>query len=499
MAAMRTYGGWTVPRIEGLFGMSGSMTIAFFPWLIILIISAQISWVLAGLVLLVGVLTAAGLLLKIEGRTLVELIGLTMSFRTKKKKGLTRFTSGPFSRRAGGHYELPGVLGRFELHDALTSGGEPFAMLHYPDKNEYTIIFRVWPQGVGVADTDVVDGWVDQWGSVLASWGEDADIVAATAVVETFRSSGMRVRNEVSRVTSPDAPVLAQEVMVEAAELQSRQSLDMEARVSITIKADTEVKRRDPGAMAEDLGRRAPEMKRRLKACGMEAQAMTEAEVVSFVKRAYSSSSQVDMEIAAGDPEGHGVGWDDAGPSAAEESLTSYTHDGAVSSTWEMQIPPRGYVPSTVLGALMRKNDDVPIKRVAICYRPHSGAEAAKLVDQDANNKSEKVKQERQTRKFAKAKSEQDAVAANEARYAEAMGHGLTRFGVLITVTSPAAAEAGAKTQLPNAEAVMKSLTQRARLKIRSRYASQQISFAASLGVGVHIPEHVSGLSKAQG
>lgn len=502
MATIRTYGGWTVPRSEGLLGMSTGMTIALFPWLLGMIILPQISWGLAGLWLVVGLLVALGMMLKIEGRTLVEWIGLIVGFQKKKKKGLTKYSSGPFSRRAGGHYELPGVLSRFEVHAAQTSGAQEFAMLHYPDMDEYTVIFRVWPQGLGGVDIDTVNGWVDQWGAVLTGWGDDNDIVAATAVVETFRSSGMKVRNEVARITSADAPRLAQEIMVEAAELQSRQSIDMEARVAITIKADTEAKKRDWEIAATDLGRRVPQMMRGLRECGMEAQAMQEEEIVTFVKRAYSSSSQVDMELAAAEAGGHGVSWLDAGPESAEENLTSYVHDGAVSSTWEMKAPPRGYVPHTVLNALMRKNEDCAVKRVAVCYRPHGGAEAAKLVDQDANNKAEAVKQQRQRKKFASAKSEQDAVAANDARYAEAMGHGLVRFGILVTITEPAPAltPAGELTEskLPNAEAVMKSLSQRARLQIRNRYASQQISFAASLGVGVSIPEHVTGAAKAQ-
>jgi hypothetical protein len=167
-----------------------------------------------------------------------------------------------------------------------------------------------------------------------------------------------------------------------------------------------------------------------------------------------------------------------------------------------MRTPPRGYVPQHVLRSLMSKNEDVPFKRVAICYRPHSGAEAAKIVDRDANNKREKVKQERQHRKTSRASSERDAAAADQARHAEALGHGLTRFGMLITVTEPAPSlrEDGSMSELklPNAEEVMKSLTQRARMQIRRRYASQQISFAAGLGIGVLIPEHLSATAKTQ-
>jgi hypothetical protein len=500
---VRTFGGWTVPREEGLFGLTLPMTIAFLGWLIGLIglpvifgIKAMIFWAIA------GVIAGGAMLAKVEGRTLLEWIGLTMGFRRDKKKGLTKYQSGPFSKIPDGHYQLPGVAGKLECYRATTSGDQKFAMLHYPAKNEYTVLLEVWPQGTGIDDDDVVNGWVDQWGAALSSFGDDADIVGVTAVVDTFPSSGMKVRNEVARITAPSAPELAQRIMIEAGELQSTQTIDMQAWMSITVKANTAAKKSDPGAAAVDLGIRMQFFMQRLDASGVRSRPMSEDEVVMVTKRAYSPASHVDMEAASQEVGGHGIRWIDAGPEQAEQTLTNYIHDGAVSAVWEMREPPRGYVPQTVLKALMSKNEDVPFKRVTMCYRPHSGAEAAKIVDRDANNKAEKVKQERTHRKTAKASSERDAIAADSARHAEAMGHGLVRFGILITVTEPAPAlqpdGTMSESKLTGAEEVMKSLTQRARLQIRRRYASQQISFAAGLGIGVLIPEHLSATAKTQ-
>ncbi|MGV0336282.1 SCO6880 family protein [Corynebacterium bovis] len=492
---MRTYGGWTVPRKEGMFGLNLWMTIAMLIWLSVLFILGAMSPMFLVGWLVLGIIAGVAMVMKIDGRTLAEWSSLTMQFNRAKKKGKTVYRSGPFSNIPGGHYRLPGVLATFSCADRRSLAG-PFAVIHNPRDHEFTVVFDIKPQGMDLADPDVVDGWVDQWGGVLTSWGEDADVVGATAVVETFPSSGMKVTTEVRRITSPQAPELAQRIMAEAGDMQSNQRLEMSCRLSITVKADTEAKRRDATVAAADLARRIPHMVNRLNAAGVSARVMTTEEVVTFVKRAYSSASQVDMELAAAEPGGHGVEWVDAGPSHAEQTLTTYVHDGAISSTWEMREPPRGYVGHQVLRPLTARNDDMPTKRVAICYRPHSGADAARLVDSDANNKTEKVKQERQYRKFARAKSEQDAAAAANARHAEAMGHGLTRFGMFVTTTVPAPAVGPdgqvSESRLPDTEAVMKSLAQRGRLRLRRCYASQQISFAAGLGIGVIVPNQAT-------
>lgn len=127
---------------------------------------------------------------------------------------------------------------------------------------------------------------------------------------------------------------------------------------------------------------------------------------------------------------------------------------------------------------------------MAICYRPHTASAAAKIVDEDYSDALTAVRGSR--KETASARMLNRVAATEQARQEEARGHGVSRFGILITITEPNEKE------MPNAEAVMKSLSQQARLRIRRRYASQQISFAASLGVGVHLPENLTAAGMIQ-
>lgn len=504
-ATVRTYGGWTVPRSEGLFGMTTPMTVAFFIWIVVLIIGFQFLGIVVALIwVLLGVGAGVALMLRPQGRSIVEWVYLTMAFYKARKKGRTSYRSGPFSQVAGGRYRLPGALAKTQMHEGVTVGGRPFGMIHNPVTDEYTIVFRVWPQGDELVDATTADVWVDMWGSYLASLGSEGDVVGVTAVVETFPATGVTVRSEVTAMVSEQAPQLAQQIMVEAAQMQSTQTLAMDARLAITFKATTAVRRKEPKEQATELGRRIPLLLQRLSIAGLRAREMTHAEIVTVVKRAYDPGSQEDMERAATTAAGHGLTWADAGPAACEQTTAHYFHDGAVSSTWEMVEPPRGYVTSDILKGLLEKKADVPRKRIALCYRPHTAGEAASIVDKDAVDARQATKQERQRKGVASARKEQRELAAETARQAEALGHGLTRFGVLMTLTEPARdldrdGVAVGEDRMPNAEAVLKSLTQQARLLVRRRYASQQISFAAGLGVGVLIPEHLSAAAMVQG
>lgn len=496
---IRTYGGWTVPRSEGLFGLTTPMTVAFFIWIVGVVGLAQFSplWVTA-LWVFFGLAAGAALVIRPDGRSLLEWAGLTMVFWRAKKKGYTNYRSGPMSAIPNGTYRLPGALAKTVMYNCTTVGGRPFGMIHNPVTGEYTVVFRIWPQGDELVDQETADHWVDQWGAYLAGLGSEGDVVGATAVVETFPATGVKVRSEVAALVHEDAPYLAQEIMVEAAENQSTQTLDMEARLAVTFKPTTAVRRKEPLEQATELGRRMPLLLQRLEFCGLRAREMTEAEIVTFVKRAYDPSSQLDMEIGSTTAEGHGVTWLDAGPGSADQTTAYYLHDGAKSAVWEMSDPPRGYVTSQVLTSLLAKSVDAPRKRVALCYRPHTASEAASIVDKDAVDAREGTKQERQRKGVASARKEQRELAAETARQAEAMGHGLTRFAVLVTITEPAPGASGDPTEedrMPNAEAVLKSMGQQARLKLRRRYASQQISFAAGLGVGILIPEHLSSVA----
>lgn len=480
-----TYSGWQIPRSEGLFGLSTGATVGVICGAIISIICFATGGPLFGAIITaMWVCCGAPLLIRVDGRSLYEITVTRWQFMRLKKKGLTKYISGPLSKVPGGHYMLPGVLATTRLHEYTSPGGRRFGIIHNPQKNEYTIIFRVWPQGDEAVDQDVTNQNIFQWGSYLAYLGSEGDIVGATAVVETIPSTGQRVRQEVASITSPSSPRLAQQIMAEAADIQATGRLETHARLALTFTATTNERRRHWQDQAVVIGQRLPALASNLQSAGLVVREMTKDEIVQVAARSYSPARAEEIEQAAFTQEGHGLGWEDAGPGAAEQTPTLYKHDGAVSTTWEMREPPRGSVTDKVLRSLLAPNPDLPRKRVALCYRPHSAAEAAKIVDDDYSDALQAVRGSRKATPSAQAMIR--LASTEQATKEEARGHGVSRFGILLTITETDEAK------IPNADAVLKSLSQQARIKIRRRYGSQQISFAAGLGLGVLIPEHVS-------
>ena len=119
---------------------------------------------------------------------------------------------------------------------------------------------------------------------------------------------------------------------------------------------------------------------------------------------------------------------------AAEEFFDRYSHDGARSVTWEMDTAPAGAVDEGVLRRLLAPNAEVPRKRVAIFYRPHTAADAVKIVDSDFKDA---LAAEQSGKGLTSAAATIKVESTARAREEQARGHGLVRFGLLVTVTEP--------------------------------------------------------------
>ena len=65
-------------------------------------------------------------------------------------------------------------------------------------------------------------------------------------------------------------------------------------------------------------------------------------------------------------------------------------------------------------------------------------------------------------------------------------GAGQLRYSALLTITAQDPAEVG------NAAAVTESLAARARLRLRRAHGFQDAGFAAGLGLGVLLPDHIT-------
>lgn len=205
-------------------------------------------------------------------------------------------------------------------------------------------------------------------------------------------------------------------------------------------------------------------------------------EIVSFTKRGYTPATLNDLEL--GEMEGgHDVGWEDAGPMGHQEWISTYYHDGCYSTTWEMAEAPKMAVTETVLRPLLDVNGELVRKRVAICYRPHSPSEAVDIVESDYKNA---ISGRNSQRGIGSVEAGMRVDATEQQREEQGRGHGLTRLGILVTVTTP---EDGDR---PRADSLTKELGVRSRLLLRRVYFDQAAAFAATLGIGVLIPEHVS-------
>lgn len=483
--ASHAYGNWTIPRSTGFGGSTMAATLIGVVLLVVSLVTGLFAgWKFGGALLALSALVMVPLLKSWGGRSGYEVALLKWQRRRREKRGELVFRSGPFSRVPGGRYRLPGVLGTTSMSEWRTGAGHVYGMIHYPRQSQYTIVFRAFPQGGEAIDQDRLNNMVFHWGSVLASFGQDGDVMGAEAVVETLPATGLPLTHEVRTITATDSPQLSQLFMVESAEMLGTQKVAMEARLAVTFKATTKERQKNPHEQAIELSRRIPAMMPVLAMAGISVRPMNAAEIVEVVKRAYDPASQVDLERGRRSEDGHGVSWNEAGPAFTDaRNPTLLRHDGARSAVWEMQLPPKGAVTERVLRNLLAPNGAVARKRINVVYRPHSAEEAAQLVESDYKNAHAGVSD---GRALTRASAKLRLAAADQAREEEARGHGLTRFGMLMTVTEP---EDG---DLPRAEGLLKSLSTQSRLKIRRAYGYQDIAFAAGLGCGVLLPDHSS-------
>lgn len=479
----RTYSAGTIPRSEGLLGLSwpGMVTaggVVVFAMIVHLIVGFPTSIIAFA----VGALAAGPLIVRINGHSGYERGILIVRWIRGRYRRETLYRGGAFSAVPGGACQLPGLLASTRLYEGHGVGGWPFGMIHSPKYHQYTVVLACSPQGAEAVDQPVVDRWVASWGGFLADIGGQPDIAAIVPVLDTVPETGNRLLTEVETLTVSDAPPVARDVMRALGTGLPAQHVRLEARLAITLRATTPQRRKDPAEQALEIARRLPGVVTALEEAGVRARPMTAAEVTAFVRRSFDPASQADLEAASADPAGHGLTWAEAGPNEHDERRDQYRHMGAVSVTWEMDAAPQGVVTERVLARLLEPNPDLPRKRVAIVYRPHSAAEATKIVDTDYRDAL--VATQNQRGGITSAASVIRVAATEQARTEQARGHGVARYGVLITVTNPAA------TDLPRIEALTKDLAVQCRLRIRRSYRYQAAAFAASLGVGVLLPEH---------
>ncbi|WP_416566094.1 SCO6880 family protein [Nocardia testacea] len=480
----RMYGRWERPRSAGFFGLTWGVSLLGLGLIIAVMVAftATRSMSVAGVALMVSAAVFVPMAVVRNGRTGWETAALRVQFAVARSRGEQVYRSGRFARIPG-VAKLPGLLADSRLTEYETPGGRRFAMVTVRRSGHYTVIVRVIPRGKELVDQAQIDAWVQAYGDFLAAQSRSGEVVAVTSVLDNVVETRLKQSHEVARLIRPEAPKFARAVMREAAADTGGVGVRIEARVAITYRAIGRGRiRGDEAEQAREIGQRLQGVLSQLARAGLAATPLQAWEVLGLVRTRYDLASQRDVEAAAADIT-DSQSWDSVGPIAHEDRWDHYVHDGARSITWEMDAAPRGAVMETVLAELLRPRPDVPRKRVAIVYRLHSAAEATQLVDSDFRDA---VAAEQTERGIATASARIRVANTQAAREEQARGAGLTRFGLLVTVTDHLDAD------LPGIEASVKGMAAASRLSVRRCYGSQAAAFAASLGIGLILPEHVS-------
>lgn len=480
----RMYGRWERPRSAGFFGLTWGASMLGLGLIIAVMVAFMItrSPLVALGTLAAGAVVFTPLVITRGGRTGWELLLLRAQFMMARARGEHLYRAGRFAAIPG-IAKLPGLLADSRLSEYESPGGKRFAMIHVRRSDHYTVVLRVIPRGKELVDQSRIDAWVEGYGQFLATQSRGGEVVAVTSVLDNVVETRLKQAREVTRLVRPQAPQYARAVMREAAADTGGVGVRVEARVAITYRAIGRGRiLRDEAEQAREIGQRLQGVLSQLARAGLPATPLQAWEVLGLVRSRYDLAAQRDVE-AAGPSLLDTQSWDSVGPLAHVNRWDHYIHDGARSITWEMDAAPRGAVMETVLEELLRPRPDVPRKRVAVVYRPHSAAEATSLVDSDFRDA---IAAEQTERGIASAAARIRVANTGASREEQARGAGLTRFGVLLTVTDHLDGD------LPGIEASVKAMAAASRLSVRRCYGSQDAAFAASLGIGLILPEHAS-------
>jgi hypothetical protein len=484
----QVFGNLTVPRRSGLGGLSMGVSASLIPVVLVgILLLATGRWLWAAVLVLAA---AAGVLLlvstKRQGRSIYGRTMLRLSQRAKEKSGRDVYLAGPTGKGTpDGATRLPGLMATSELAEATDSYGNPFGLIRVSGAgvHHYSVVIETHPDGDSLVDRDQVEQRVAMWGAWLTQRGLDEGIRGASVTIESAPDSGLRLAGLLQANRTGDGPDYARAVTERIGETYQGGAPQLVARVSVTFdgrRLDGRTGDRGMAEMAEEIGTRLPGIVGGLAGTGAgSVRACTAGQIIDFTRVAYDPTVApvVEEMQAAG---GTGLSWEDAGPSFARDGFEHYRHDRAVSKSWTMYQGPAGNFTSSSLKRVLEPSPGLLRKRVTLLYRPIPADRTTAIVQQEQNDAAFAGSQ---TRRNARAALRQAAAAKTAAE--EAQGAGLTRFGLVITITGTS------EDELRPWDKRIPGLLGPARLRVRPALANQAVTFQAGLPLGLVLPDHM--------
>jgi len=394
-----------------------------------------------------------------------------------------------------GSCRLPGVAAATELSSHTDMHGRSFGLIHWPHADLYAVALQLSPSGFAGLDKDVKDRHVAQWAAWLGQLNTVEEIVGAAVIVETVPDSGQRLERAMDRGRADEEaiPEFARLVEEEIRATYRVGSPTLTCRMTLTLSSriddGEQVMVRPREEMAEQSGDLLPAWTNSLGAtgAGTGVRACTTQEIVDFTRVIFDPTVADDVEeaqlaAAAGDGDGTGLTWSEAGPIFHEVRPETYMHESVLSRTWQMKHPPRGVFFAETMQRMLEPHKDIARKRVAILYRPETPETSANAADADVRKAIFKATQG----KRAKAAAEAELEAARQTARQEAQGSPLVRVGVLVTVSTfdEEALRRGSR-------AVRSGIAAQARIGLRVPVGSQDMAFLTGMPLGL-VPQQIN-------
>jgi hypothetical protein len=494
----RMYGGWQPEKSGFIGGMSlAGFVFAGIAVLVLLVPVYRGDWT--------GLLVSAPLAAGLVGLAVVRVGGLPAEawLLHAARHGWnmlwrrTLFCSGVFApaRRTDPHQrqpmDLPGTLGCLRFLDAPTGTGSSVAVVHDPLAGTFTLVTRVAPPGLALADHGRQDQRVSCWGGFLAGLCVEGGAITRVAVTQrALPDDGTALASWVADHTARDAPPVAVRNLGELLGSAGPAGNARDTYLSFTLDA-TRARGKVRAAGGGDTGacavlvREYAALRPGLAAADLRVlEVLSPRRLAEVVRTGYDPDAVEHLATrrTPGSPLPTGVDPGLAGPAAAVAGWGVYRHDGACTVSYQVRDWPRSAVFPTVLQPLLKPTDTAR-RCLALVCEPLGPRRAERELSVDRTKRQTLIGLRRRTGRVASVDEHRDLHRADAQDAARAAGHGIVRFTglVAVTVTNPdLLAEACAELE---ADAAM------ARVELRRLWGAQDSGFAACcLPLGQGLP-----------
>lgn len=382
---VRTYTLGRPPSTTGLGGQSMKVTVlacsTFFAFIVLLALNLG---KLSLAVLFFGAISTVFVFVQVGPRSLAARIQLFFQVRKQRRNGEDLYVSGPDSKVPGGQFRLPGALARTELKESVDSSGNDYALAIDRPNNRATVLLSAQLSGDVDRTREERDMQTSDWGRFEAGLSLSGNVASCVVVISNRPGTGHLAHQEVRSHLDPNAPEIARQIQLEAADLLSETAGEMECHMAVTFKISGDARHDDEFIM--NLDYTLPSFINALTWAGIEATPLDYEATVARIRTFYDPATESAFEQMRVEGTPHGLSWENAGPSYAMNLRDSYVHENCTSVTWEMVSAPASTFEDFVLRPLVQPNVNIPRGRLAMIYMPIPASQGTKLVENEYKN-----------------------------------------------------------------------------------------------------------------